>query len=110
MEDIVVETVTEAVQTAHQYTAEEIETQTTEFLLAFIDSLTDVDDEGKAKLRTNVIERALNPELFAEDVLPKKVNAITPQDLLKLVAMLLIIIVIIGKNIFIQRYQYSVDQ
>ncbi|KAG5678193.1 hypothetical protein PVAND_007886 [Polypedilum vanderplanki] len=101
--DEVIETVTEAVQegsAAHEYTAEEIEAQTTEFLLAFIDQLTDISEEGKAKLRNNVLERAMHPELFAEEAMPKKVNVITPQDWLKLIALVMIIVIIFGKIIF----------
>jgi uncharacterized membrane protein YfhO len=94
------ETVKEAVQegsAAHEYTAAEIESQTTEFLLAFIDQLSDLNEEGKARLRSNVIERAMNPEAFTEEVFAKK--SITPQDLLKLVAFVMILVVLFGKSI-----------
>jgi hypothetical protein len=99
MEDFV-ETVTEAVQGsgAHEYTAEELEAQTTEFLMAFIDSLSDLSEDGKAKLRSSMLERAMNPDMFTGDNMPRKSQGISPQDFLKLIALVMILVVLFGKR------------
>lgn len=102
MEEIIenfTEAVSEGSASAQEFTAEEMESQTTDFLLAFIDQLTDMNEEQKAKLRNNVIERALHPELFTEEAFAKKhTSQISPQDLVILIAFAVLILTAFGKS------------
>jgi len=77
-----------------EYTPE----QTTGMLMAFIDQM-QVDEEQKARLRTNLLERLMNPDAFQmpEDVGTKGTFA-TPQDILKLFALLMLVFGMIGKS------------
>lgn len=80
-----------------QLSPEELEQQTTNFLLAFIDKM-DMTDDQKAKLRSNVIDRALNPEKYqASEDFDKKAGA-SPEDIMKLIALVALILVVLGKN------------
>jgi hypothetical protein len=102
--DDFVESVSDAVVEAsadHEYTAEEIETQTRDFLLSFIDQLTDMSPEQKAKLRNNVIDRALNPAKFIEDNFAPRKTAMeptSPQDLLILIVFAVLLVGAFGKK------------
>ena len=77
-----------------EYTPE----QTTGLLMAFIDQM-QVDEEQKAKLRTNLLERLMNPGAFEmpEDTVTKGTIA-SPQQILKLVGLLLLVFGILGKS------------
>lgn len=105
--DEVVETVTEAIigsggsaLPAKEYTDDEMHQQTTDFLLYLIDQMKDVSDDQKAKMRTNILEKALEAGKLAEEVLkPKKgLEPATPQDLVLVVVLILIILGTLGKN------------
>lgn len=77
-----------------EYTPE----QTTSMLMAFIDQM-QVDEEQKAKLRTNLLERLMNPAAFEmpEDTITKGTGT-SPQEILKLVGLLLLVFGILGKS------------
>lgn len=77
-----------------EYTPE----QTTGMLMAFIDQM-QVDEEQKARLRSNLLERLMNPEAFEmPEETSTKGAAPTPQDVLKLVGLLLLVFGILGKS------------
>ena len=86
-----------------EYTPE----QTTGLLMAFIDQM-QVDEEQKAKLRTNLLERLMNPGAFEmpEDTVTKGTIA-SPQQILKLVGLLLLVFGILGKSTHMSPYQFK---
>jgi hypothetical protein len=94
-----------------EYTAEEIEQQTTDFLMSFIDTLKDITEEQKIKLKDNVMERARNPDKFKDDMFgARKANAPSPQDLILLVCFVLIILAFFGKIYVISRVQIATQR
>lgn len=102
MEEIV-ESVIEAsgaLPPSQEYTDDEMKEQTTNFLLYLIDEMKDVSEEQKAKMRANIIERALDAGRMVEEVLkPKKVSeAPSSQDLIVLVVLILLIVGSLGKT------------
>lgn len=106
MEEII-ETVTEKISASGdsalppvEYTDEEMHQQTTDFLLHIIDSMKELTDVQKAKMRAKIIEQNFNPEEFMEEIAnPTKVIEPTPtQDLILLVVLILFIVGTLGKD------------
>ncbi|XP_070497637.1 uncharacterized protein [Chironomus tepperi] len=75
-----------------EYTPE----QTTGLLMAFIDQM-QVDEEQKARLRSNLLERLMNPDAFQlpEDT-PTKGTGTSPEDIIKLIGLLVLVFGILG--------------
>lgn len=104
--DEVVESVTEAIVSGsgenilREYTDEEMQQQTTDFLLYLIDQMGDVSEEKKAQMRANILAKALEAGKLAEEVLkPKKsIEPTTPQDLIILVTLIIFIVGTLGKK------------
>ena len=102
MEDII-ETVASgvgALPPSQEYTDDEMQQQTTDFLLYLIDQMKDVSEVQKAKMRANIIERALDAGRMVEEVLkPKKVSeGASPQDLILLLVLIFLIVGSLGKK------------
>lgn len=103
MEDII-ETVASgvgALPPSKEYTDDEMQTQTTDFLLYLIDQMKDVSEVQKAKMRANIIERALDAGRMVEEVFkPKKVSGgASPQDLILVLVLIFLILGSLGKNL-----------
>lgn len=105
MEEII-ETVTETITGSgdalppREYTAEEMSQQTTDFLLYFVNSMKELTEEQKAKMRSNILEKAFNPEAFMEQFSKPKTKVVEPtsaQDLITLVVMIVLIVGVLGK-------------
>lgn len=84
---------------SQEYSDDEMQQQTTDFLLYLIDEMKDVSDVQKAKMRANIIERALDAGRMVEEVLkPKKVSeGSSPQDLIVLLVLIALIVGSLGK-------------
>lgn len=83
--------------TGPEYTPEQLEAQTTNFLLAFIDQM-QVSEDQKAKLRNNIIERALNPEKFKiSDNADAKGASVSPEEIIRLICLVILVFGILGK-------------
>lgn len=114
MEDII-ETVTEGIVSSGdstlpppEYTEEEMHQQTTNFLLYIVDSMKELTEQQKAKMRASILEKAFNPQELMEEITnPKKViEPTSPQDLVVLIALVLFIVGILGKSELRRHFKY----
>lgn len=106
MEDVI-ETVTDSIIGSgdstlppREYTEEEMTQQTTDFLMYIVDSMKELTEEQKAKMRSSIVENALNPEkLFEKLKKPERViEPTSPEDLMVLIALIILIVGTLGKN------------
>lgn len=105
--DEIIETVTESIigsgdSPPREYSEEEMQQQTTDFLLHVVNSMKELTEEQKARMRSSIIEKAFNPQALMEEIQnpTKVVEPTSPQDLVVLLALVCLIIAIFGKGRF----------
>jgi hypothetical protein len=109
--DDIIQTVTESITGSgdslppSDYTEEEMHQQTTDFLLHMVNSMKELTEQQKAKMRASILEKAFNPEqLMQEFAKPTKVVEPTaPQDLVVLLVLIFLIVGTLSKKIKILR-------